>query len=93
MAVALVALGACSADEGVFGGELYERRCASCHDIDGSGGRGPALGADSMAVELSDDQINGVIRVGPGAMPSFDYLTDEQIDSLVDHIRSLQSGP
>ncbi|MBT8212914.1 MAG: cytochrome c, partial [Acidimicrobiia bacterium] len=78
---------------GLVGADLYGSRCASCHATEGTGGRGPAIGVDSAAVDLTDDQIEGVIRVGPGAMPSFGRLTDEQIESLVEHIRSLQSGP
>lgn len=85
-------LSACAGTtEGLVGAELYDRSCAACHGGDGGGGSGPALGPGSNAVQLSDDQIAGAIRVGPGTMPSFDRLTDEQVDSLVAHIRDLQS--
>ncbi len=76
--------------EGKFGQELYEQTCSGCHAADGSGGTGKPLGPGSGAVDLTDDQIASVIRVGPGSMPSYDRLTDEQVESLVDYIRELQ---
>jgi hypothetical protein len=59
---------------------------------DGSGGTGKAIGSGSEAVSLTDDQIAGVVRAGPGVMPSFPRLTDEQVSSLVEHIRQIQKG-
>jgi len=98
-AIPAIALGvllftACSSTtEGKFGGELYETACAGCHASDGSGGRGPAIATpDADAVKLTDDQIRGVIRVGPGAMPAWSRLTDEQVDSLIVYLRALQRG-
>jgi mono/diheme cytochrome c family protein len=87
-------LGACSnPTEGKFGEELFQAACARCHADDGSGGRGPALGPGSdAATMLTDDQIRGVIRVGPGVMPAWPRLTDEQVDSLVVYLRLLQRG-
>ncbi len=89
LAVVLAACG--GSTEGLFGGELYNRSCASCHARDGSGGAGPAVGVGSNSVQLSDEQIAGAIVVGPGTMPSFDRLSDEQVDSLVTYIRTLQA--
>lgn len=95
LAGASLFLGACSADTtGKFGQELYEQTCAVCHGADGAGTTGrPAIGAGSDAVELTDDQIRGVMDVGPGAMPSFRRLTPEQIDSLIEYVRVLQGNP
>lgn len=92
LAVAAVFLSACGdSTEGLLGGELFERSCAVCHRSDGSGsGNRPAIGVGSNAVDLTDEQIAGVIRAGPGVMPSFQRLTDEQVDSLVAYVRSLQ---
>ncbi|NNF68508.1 MAG: cytochrome c [Acidimicrobiia bacterium] len=90
--VLIVCLAGC-AESGLVGADLFGQRCASCHGAEGAGGIGPAIDGSSAAVDLVDDQLEGVIRVGPGSMPSFDTLTDEQIQSLVDHIRVLQSGP
>lgn len=83
---------ACGSSEGLFGKELYEQSCQSCHQSDGSGGTGPAIGIGSNSAELTDEQIAGVIRIGPGVMPSFGRLTDAQVASLVEHVRSLQGN-
>jgi mono/diheme cytochrome c family protein len=85
-----VVMAGCSGSFGLTGRELYEQSCASCHGGLGGGGVGPALDVGSGAASLTDEQIAGAIRVGPGSMPGFDRLTDEQIDSLVEYIRTVQ---
>jgi mono/diheme cytochrome c family protein len=92
---AVVLLSACGESlEAKFGGELYDAGCARCHGSEGAGGIGPAIGtADSnTALALTDEMIRGVIRVGPGRMPGFGGLTDEQVDSLVVYLRELQAA-
>ena len=91
VAFAVVLLGGCtSADENLFGKELYDRSCAACHGIDGGGGISDAIGAGSNTdLNLTDEQIAGVITVGPGNMPGFSRLRPEQVDSLVAYVRSL----
>ncbi len=97
----VVAVTACSDPlEGKLGEDLFQTGCARCHRADLSGGadlggEAPALGPGSnAATELTDEQIGDVIRVGPGAMPGFGRrLTDEQIDSLVAYLRTVQRGP
>ena len=78
--------------EDKFGRQLFEQTCSPCHGIGGVGTIGrPALNAGSNAASLTDDQIRGVIAVGPGAMPSFaTRLSAEQVDSLVEYLRSIQ---
>lgn len=91
-----VAIAACSGPgPDTFGPELYQGSCAACHGANGEGAGGrPAVGAGSDAAELTDDQLRGVIRVGPGAMPGFENkLSDAQIDSLVEYLRELQGQP
>ena len=94
LAVVVLAAASCSGPgPETFGQELYEQTCAVCHGANGEGTPGrPAVGAGSNAVTLTDDQIRGVMSVGPGAMPSFNRLSAEQIDSLVDYLRELQGG-
>lgn len=91
---AAVSLAGCSdAATDKYGGELFGVTCAHCHGSELGGGIGPPLGAGSNAANLTDDQITGVIRIGPGAMPAFeDRLTDQQIESLVGYLRE-QQGP
>lgn len=86
---------ACSGGPGAdtFGADLYNVSCARCHGGNLEGGIGPALDAGSnTAVALTDEQIANVIRVGPGAMPAFPLLTEEQIDSLVVYLRERHAG-
>jgi len=75
----------------VFGADLYSSSCAHCHGSDLAGGIGPALGPDSNAATLTDQQVVDVIRIGPGAMTSFgNRFTEAQLDSLVDYLRAEQ---
>jgi len=70
--------------------ELYVHSCATCHGLEGEGGIGVEIASGSNTAEnLSDEQIAGVITVGPGNMPGFSRLTPEQVDSLVRYVRSL----
>ena len=86
----LVISGCADSDENLFGKDLYDRSCAACHAVDGSGGIAIEINKGSNTdLNLSDEQIAGVIRVGPGNMPGFSRLTPAQIDSLVVYVRSL----
>jgi cbb3-type cytochrome c oxidase subunit III len=73
------------------GEELYNMACSYCHGIDLEGNIGPALGADS-GVSFEDDAfIEERIRNGIGEMPAFGgVFTDEQIDDIIDFLRSEQ---
>jgi mono/diheme cytochrome c family protein len=87
----LVTLGACTAsDDYLLGKDLYERSCAACHGVDGAGTIGPEIdGGSNTDLNLSDEQIYGVITVGPGNMPGFSRLTPEQVTSLITYVRIL----
>lgn len=94
--LAVVAASCGRSTEGKIGAELYEISCAGCHGGDGRGsviGPDIASGQSRSVLELSDEQLAGAIRVGPGAMPGNPRLTDEQVASLVDFIRRLQVAP
>ncbi|HEY5652199.1 MAG TPA: cytochrome c [Acidimicrobiia bacterium] len=81
------------ADPNASGDELYAQFCARCHGVELGGGVGPALGADSPAVERSDTYLADAIGNGRGSMPAFgNTLSDVQIDRVVDFIRAEQ-GP
>lgn len=68
---------------------LYGANCASCHGNELNGGRGPTL---ARAVALDDAEITDIIVRGRGlAMPAFGaQLTETEIVSVVDYIRSVQ---
>lgn len=79
--------------EGLFGEDLVHQVCSRCHGPDLGGGIGPALGPGSnAATNLTDEQIAGVLEVGPGAMPSFKQLSDEQVASVIVYLRRFQNG-
>lgn len=84
-------VGGCSlSEDNLHGVDLYQRACAICHGDGGVGGIGPAIdGGSNTDASLSDQQIAGVITVGPGNMPGYGRLSAEQVDSLVDYVRSL----
>ncbi len=89
-ALALLLLSGCATPNDLLGEDLYVRSCAACHALDGNGGLGLEIGPGSNTdLNLTDEQIANVIRVGPGNMPGFPRLTDEQIASLVAYVRSL----
>jgi len=86
----LFVLGGCAPGEDLLGEDLYVRSCAACHGLDGDGGIGLDIGPGSNTdVNLTDEQIAGVITVGPGNMPGFPRLTPDQLSSLVAYVRSL----
>ncbi len=65
------------------GAEIFASSCAACH--------GPnAVGGDLADSTLSLDQLRSIIVNGEGAMPAFGgQLTEEQVDRVVDYVRSL----
>lgn len=90
LVAALVTAGCSGSVRDLYGEDLYVHSCAVCHGLDGSGGIGFDIGPGSNTdLNLTDEQIAGVITVGPGNMPGFGQLTPEQVASLVDYVRSL----
>jgi len=89
--IALLTAGCATSEQNLYGRDLFDRSCAVCHGVDGSGGIGLDIGPGSnAALNLTDEQIAGVITVGPGNMPGFSRLTPEQVRSLVEYVRSLE---
>ena len=70
------------------GAALYQRSCASCHNVEG---RGPSLATGIFTHGSDDAQIAQTIRAGvPGTqMPPFPALPAEEVRQLVAYIRSL----
>lgn len=93
LSVVLLASACAESTEGVFGADLYQQSCARCHGGGGEGGVGPAIGAATESELLSDEQLADIIRVGPGTMPGFPGFTNDQVASLVEHMRVLQVAP
>ena len=75
------------------GASLYTENCAACHGSHGNGGVGVPLALADFQQSVSDDFLAKSIRYGrPGrVMPAFKNLSDDQINSLVKHLRSWQA--
>jgi mono/diheme cytochrome c family protein len=74
----------------------FRTKCAMCHGPDGSGSDvGKSMNVPDLrspAVQkLPDAQLAQIISDGKGGMPSFkNSLSEDQVHSLVAHIRSLR---
>src|SRR3954466_14251336 len=88
--VALIggALAAVQEPPAAAGAALFQRSCASCHNVEG---RAPALSTGVFAHGGEDAQIAQTIRSGvPGTqMPAFATLSPEAIAQLIAYIRSI----
>jgi len=79
---------------GTPGAELYGANCAGCHDADGSGSFGSSL-IDEIWLgkegPIDDDELKEIILKGTAkGMPPWEgTLSPAEVDSIVEHIRSL----
>jgi mono/diheme cytochrome c family protein len=69
------------------GRRVFDQNCHSCHP-DGAGGLGPSLNDKPLPGWLIAFQV----RRGLGVMPRFDphKISNEELDSLVEYIRTLR---
>jgi mono/diheme cytochrome c family protein len=74
------------------GAGLYARSCGACHGTGLVGATGPALGAGSEAVDLSDADYRRIVREGEGDMAAVTNLNDEQLALVIAHSRAQQSS-
>src|SRR5580765_518841 len=79
------------------GGDVFKAKCAMCHGASGAGdtGMGKAMNLRDLGSpdvqKQSDADLSGIITNGKGKMPKYDgKLTKEQIDSVVQFIRTLK---
>lgn len=72
------------------GEQLYQVHCAACHGINGQGGVGIPLALPGFLQHASDAYLSTTIREGrPGrVMPAFSGLDDNQVEAIIDHMRS-----
>ena len=73
------------------GQRLFDRQCARCHGIGGTGGDGPALARPRLRRAADDESLFNVIKGGiPGTgMPFTWQMSDEEIGHVVAYVRSL----
>jgi cytochrome c5 len=79
---------------GIF---LYHRVCSQCHGKKGAGGSAKALNDEKWQKQITDEYLKQIIYHGQGnvGMPAFvegvtPALTEEQIESLIQYIRSMK---
>ncbi|MEZ4728468.1 MAG: c-type cytochrome [Caldilineaceae bacterium] len=73
------------------GEAIYTRVCAACHQADGQGVAGayPALAGNPFVTGEDPTPMLRVIFTGRAGMPHFrDYLTEQEIASVVSYIRN-----
>lgn len=71
------------------GGDLFRLNCAACHV---SSGAGAPIGGGRQAPNLTDSGptvVGEAIKVGPGSMPIFASLSDQEIDDIAGYIEVL----
>jgi mono/diheme cytochrome c family protein len=74
---------------------VYENHCAKCHGKTAEGRHfgGPSLISEKTAATAADD-LRNIITNGKGRMPKYaGKLTSEEIDTLVQQLRSNKSKP
>ncbi len=74
------------------GKQSFEARCSMCHGLDGRGGEhAPGVVNNPRVQSRKDDELARIIRSGipDKGMPSFHFLTNEQIGALLKYIRTL----
>ena len=77
------------------GKQAFESSCGACHGLDGRGGQhAPGIAGNPDVQSLSDHALAEVIGNGIPAkgMPSFGFLGDRKIETIVATIRILGSG-
>jgi mono/diheme cytochrome c family protein len=97
-ALALLLLAPAAFADAAKGAELFKSKCAMCHGPDGKGQTavGKAmkikdLTSDEDVKNMHDSELKTVIENGKGKMKGFKgTLSTEQIEDIVQHIRSIQ---
>jgi mono/diheme cytochrome c family protein len=82
-----------ASSSGLRGVEIFAELCAQCHGPEGGGGVGPSLRDPDFQSRNSDQDIFDTINLGHEATAMIawgEVLTSEQIQQVVEHIRSLQ---
>lgn len=69
------------------GARVYNSTCATCHGDDGAG-LGSASDLSEVLPEMTDDEVEEVIRDGAPGMPAFrSTLSDDEIRDVIAYIR------
>jgi len=77
------------------GKRSFAAHCATCHGLDGRGGEhAPAIVNTPAAQARTDEALARTIRIGlpDKGMPSFHFLTNQQIEEIISYIRVLRGS-
>jgi ubiquinol-cytochrome c reductase cytochrome c subunit len=72
------------------GARLFRLNCAACHVASGAGA---AIGTGGIAPSLMEStptQVGQAVLIGPGAMPVFGAMTEQDLDDLAAYVTHLQ---
>jgi mono/diheme cytochrome c family protein len=70
------------------GEALYTTYCTVCHGENGAAGLNGSK--NLQLTDLTDEEIANMIKNGKGAMPAYKKLSDNQVASLTQFVRSLK---
>jgi cytochrome c6 len=102
LAASLLAAG-CGGEEGENGTSASDRgrtlftseaepSCGSCHTLADAGTTG-TIGPNLDDLQPTADRVEGAMREGPGAMPSFaESLTDDDIAAVAEYVEAAAGG-
>jgi cytochrome c6 len=71
------------------GKNVFSTNCVRCHGVDGTKGKWGAK--DLKQSKLTDPALASIIYTGKGLMPSWkNKLTQEEIDAVIDYVKTLR---
>lgn len=68
--------------------QLYEAQCAVCHGIDRQGSPPAFPSLDNLDARLTKTELSAVIQNGRGRMPPFTAIPSEDLERLIDWLRT-----
>jgi quinoprotein glucose dehydrogenase len=71
---------------GTPGEKIYQNQCSMCHGINRAGSPPSIPALRGIEGILTDQEIGATIRQGKGRMPSFNGLSDVEVESLVHYL-------
>ncbi len=77
---------------GGTGAQVYSQNCAMCHGDDRAGQPGTIPPLTGISERLTRDQIQATIRNGRGRMPSFQQLSDTDLNALITYLNAGDRG-
>ena len=72
------------------GARAFRLNCAACHVASGSGAAIGTGGVAPSLMESTPTQVGEAVLIGPGAMPVFGVMTDQDLDDLAAYVEHLQ---